>query len=44
MKPKSKIKLFDRIVRFVDWCDTHGVLPILVDFILKVVYWYIVNN
>ena len=40
----KKVRFFEKLVRFVHWCDSHGIFKLLADFVLKIVYWCIINR
>lgn len=35
------VKRFDRLVRFVKWCDSHGVFRILIDILLRLIIYFL---
>lgn len=40
----KQLRFFDRLVRFVNWCDKRGAFQILVDIVLNIILWYLTNR
>lgn len=39
----KKIRFFEKLVSFIKWCDSHGILKFLADIVLELIAW-LLNN
>ena len=37
----KKIRFIERLVSFIEWCDSHGIFNLLADFVLKLIIWFL---
>jgi hypothetical protein len=40
----KKIRFFENLVRFIEWCDSHGIFKFLADIVLRLIIWFLTNK
>lgn len=38
------LPFWDKLVRFAQWCEAHGIPKMLIDLIFKLVYWWLTSR
>ncbi len=38
------LRIWKRLVRFAQWCEKHGVPKMFVEFILKLIFWWLTHQ
>lgn len=38
---KRWLRIWEKLVRFAEWCERHGIPKMLVDVILKIFLWWL---
>ncbi|MCM1285804.1 MAG: hypothetical protein NC213_04110 [Acetobacter sp.] len=41
---KRFIRLWEKMVVFAKWCESHGIPKMLVETALKLLYWWIIHR
>ncbi len=47
MNPRLKerlLRVWEKLVRFADWCEKHGVPKMLIEAVLKVFIWWLTHR
>ena len=38
------LRIWNKLVRFAKWCERHGIPKIIVEFIFKIILWWLTHK